>query len=43
LTKSFNGKGTPIEKINKHENMFRACAIMKQVALEMGVGELYDV
>ena len=43
LKKPFVGKGTPIEKMNKHGNMFRACAVMKQVAMEMGVGELYDV
>ena len=43
LTRCFNGKGTPIEKMNTHKNMFRACAVIKQVAMEMGVGELYNV
>ena len=34
------GKGTPVDKINKHNFMFCACVVVKQVTKEMGVGEL---
>lgn len=43
LVKPFTAKGSKQEKIAKHNQMFRACTILKQIAMEMGVGELYDV
>lgn len=43
LKKPFVGKGTTEEKIEKHGAMFRACAVVKQVSMELGCSELYDV
>jgi hypothetical protein len=43
LTKPFIAKGTPAEKMIKHNNTFRACCVVKQLSMEMGVGELYDI
>ena len=40
---NYRVKGTAMEKMEKHGTLFRACAIVKQVAMQMGVGELYDV
>ena len=39
----FEAKGSPIDKMEKHRILFYSCAIVKQVAMQMGVGELYDV
>ena len=43
LTRRFHSKGPTDEKIEKHGDMFRACAVIKQVAMQMGIGELYEV
>ena len=43
MKKTFVGKGTPIERINKDSDLFRACTVVKQVAMEMGVGELFEI
>jgi len=36
-------KGSAIEKMQKHGSLFRACTITKQVAMQMGVGELHEI
>ena len=36
-------KGTPIEMLKKHEKMFVACVIIKQISMELGYGELYEL
>jgi hypothetical protein len=41
LVKKFKGKGTAAEKIENHSNLFRSCCVATQVAMELGVGELY--
>ena len=43
LKNCFVGKGTPAEKLNKHNIMFCACVVVKQVAMEMGIGDLYKI
>jgi len=40
---NFDVKGSPVEKMEMHGNLFRACAIVKQVAMQMGIGELYEI
>ena len=39
----FDVRGTAYEKMEKHGHLFRACAVAKQVAMQMGVGELYKL
>ena len=39
----FDVRGTPQEKIEKHRKLFCACAVVKQIAMQMGVGELYEI
>jgi len=39
----FHVKGTPFEKMEKHSSLFRSCTVVTQVAMQMGVGELYDI
>ena len=39
----FEAKGTAVEKMEKHRLLFFSCAIVKQVAMQMGVGELYEL
>ena len=39
----FDVKGTPVEKMEKHGALFWACVIVKQVSMQMGVGEMYDI
>ena len=36
----FSCKGTPVEKMEKHNALFRACAVVKQASMELGVGDL---
>ena len=43
LKGNFEVKGSPLEKMEKHSALFRSCAIVKQVAMQMGVGELYEI
>ena len=41
---NFEVKGTPVEKMEKHGNLFRACAILvKQMAMQMSIGQLYEI
>ena len=39
----FDVKGSPEEKKDKHSALFRACVIVNQVAMQMGVGEMYEI
>ena len=39
----FDVTGTPGETMEKHSALFWVCAIMKQVVMQMGVGELYAI
>ena len=39
----FKRKGSPAEKVEKHNNFFRACVVTKQVEMEMGFGEVHEV
>jgi hypothetical protein len=39
LVNPFKGKG--LDRIESHGALFRACAVVTQVAMELGVGELY--
>jgi hypothetical protein len=41
LVNKFKGKGK--DKIASHSDLFRACAVVTQVALELGFGELFEV
>ena len=43
LRKRFVRKGTPVDMMDKHNIMFCACVVVKQIAMEMGVGELYKI
>ena len=43
LKGNFDVKGTPIQTMEKHGALFRSCTIVKQVAMQMGVGELYEI
>lgn len=43
LSTHFVGKGTPEEKMEKHNNIFCACAVVKQVLMKMGIGKLYKI
>ena len=33
-------KGKPVDKMNRHNIMFLACVVVKQVAMEMVFGDL---
>jgi hypothetical protein len=37
----FDVRGTPFEKMEVHSSLFRACAVVKEVAMQIGIGELY--
>ena len=39
----FLAKGTKEEKLEKHRLMFTACVVIKQIGMDLGVGELYKV
>ena len=43
LSRKMRDSGTAEEKMDKHNSLFRATVIIKQVAMEMGVGQLYDI
>jgi hypothetical protein len=43
LVYKYKGKGTTEEKIEKHNALFRACCVLTQIAMELGVGELYEL
>ena len=43
LKGNFDVKGTSVQKMEKHSTLFRACTIMKQMAMQMGVGQLYEI
>ena len=40
---NFDVRGTAVEKMEKHRILFFSCAIVKQVSMQMGIGELYSV
>ena len=40
---SLDVKGPAVDRMHKHGTLFHACAIVKQMALQMGVGELHDL
>jgi hypothetical protein len=42
-TGKFLAKGTAEEKMNKHGLMFTACVVLKQIGMDLGVGELYKM
>ena len=39
----FEVRGSAMAKMEKHGSLFRACAVVKQVSMQMGVGELYEI
>ena len=39
----FDVKGTGVEKMEKHRLLFFSCTIAKQVSMQMGFAELYDI
>ena len=43
LDKPFKGHGSPEERIEKHGKMFYACAVIKQISMEMGFNELWSL
>ena len=43
LKGNFHVRGSPMEKMEKHNSLFRACVIVKQIAMQMGNGELYEI
>jgi hypothetical protein len=43
LSQPFKGHGTPAERLEKHRKIFFACAVLKQVSLEMGYNELWEL
>ena len=42
LCKKYKGTGNPMQKMRNHNKMFRACAVIKQVGMEIGMGYLYE-
>lgn len=43
LSKKFKGRGDADERVLKHSKMFRAVAVLIQIALDLGLQELYDL
>jgi hypothetical protein len=43
LVNPFKGKGAANEKTERHSNLFRSCCVSTQVAMELGIGELYQL
>jgi hypothetical protein len=39
----FKATGTSEEKLEKHGAMVRACLVLTQITMEMGIGELYEI
>ena len=40
---NFEMKGTPANKVEKHRILFYSCVIVKQVSMQLGVGQLYEL
>ena len=43
VSHKFIGKGTSAEKMQKHNKMFCSVAIIKQITMEMGIGEVWKL
>jgi hypothetical protein len=41
--RKFLAKGTPAERVDKHRMMFTACVVIKQIGMDLGYGELYQM